>query len=115
MLRTHLPTVSPSQSSGLVPLQPFSAQPLTSNISNKTSNSLSTVGPTWSNSGGLNIDIDNLTISGNKLNNNKREPSMNQMAINKPASQNSTGLIMGGGSSINNMKNSNFFNSSNGL
>lgn len=34
---------SPSQPEGLVPLQPFSAQPVTSNISNKTSTSIAAV------------------------------------------------------------------------
>ncbi|KAK6621986.1 hypothetical protein RUM44_001793 [Polyplax serrata] len=86
----YLPSVSSSQPAGLVPLQPSAAQPLTPSISSKSSCSMNAVGPTWINSGGVNIDIDNLMISGSKLN-NKREPSMNQMAINSPTSPSSKG------------------------
>ena len=54
-----------------------------SSITNQTSSQLQ-LGSTWTNAG-LNIDVDNLTISGNR-NKSGTGPSMNQLATNSPTS-----------------------------
>lgn len=83
------------QSSTAQVLQPMSSMPQnqeTDNMSNYNSNKIE-VGATWSNSGNLNIDLDNLL--GNKKNKHGNAPSMNQMAsnptspINQPRAMNS--------------------------
>ncbi|KAK3918765.1 Merozoite surface protein 1 [Frankliniella fusca] len=67
------------------PLTPLSTQntlPMSSNL-NHTASPLQ-LGSTWSNAG-LNIDVDNLTLSGNR-NKSGTGPSMNQLATNSPTS-----------------------------
>jgi len=46
------------------------------------------IGSTWTNSGSLNIDIDNLSISGfqGTTRSNTSAPSMNQLAVSSPTS-----------------------------
>uniref|UniRef100_A0A1Y1JXR5 ENTH domain-containing protein n=1 Tax=Photinus pyralis TaxID=7054 RepID=A0A1Y1JXR5_PHOPY len=83
------------QSSTAQVLQPMSSMPQnqeTDNMSNYNSNKVA-VGATWSNSGNLNIDLDNLL--GNKKCKQGNAPSMNQMAsnptspVNQPRAMNS--------------------------
>lgn len=73
----------------LMPMSVQSLQPMSSksnNNSDKMSNKSIPVGPTWTNSGNLNIDIDNLMLAKPK----QQSPSMNQLAstptspINQP-------------------------------
>lgn len=63
-------------------LQPLSSAQQTQVPDNQTSfnSNKQPVGATWSNSGNLNIDLDNLL--GNKQDKNSGAPSMNQLASN---------------------------------
>lgn len=67
------------------PLQPMSPSAGKGQVSQSSSSQSSAqqVGSTWTNSGKLNIDIDNLTISGFR-NSSKTTPSMNQLAGSSP-------------------------------
>lgn len=81
------------ETSGLQPLQPLSSTQASNvtanNQTNKENNKQLPVGSTWVNSGSLNIDIDNLSLGGNK-NKMGTAPTMNQLAstptspINQP-------------------------------
>lgn len=76
---------TPSTLLNATPLTPLSTQnslQMSSNV-NQPASSLQ-LGSTWSNAG-LNIDIDNLTVSGNR-NKSGGGPSMNQLATNSPSS-----------------------------
>ncbi|XP_049848665.1 clathrin interactor 1-like isoform X2 [Schistocerca gregaria] len=67
------------------PLQPTSPSAGKDQVSQSSSNQSTAqqIGSTWSNSGKLNIDIDNLTISGFR-NSSKPTPTMNQLACSSP-------------------------------
>lgn len=70
------------QPAGLQPLQPLSSTQFAESMMNQTNkqhNKQLPLGATWSNSGSLNIDIDNLSLGGNK-NKSGVAPTMNQLA-----------------------------------
>ncbi|GLG98711.1 Clathrin interactor 1, partial [Gryllus bimaculatus] len=72
----------------LVPLTPASANAtqLPPSSSSNTNTAAPPIGSTWTNSGNLNINIDNLSITGNKNARSGNAPSMNQMAFSSPTS-----------------------------
>lgn len=74
------PVLQSSTAQVLQPMSSTSQTQQTDNQPNYNSNKPSAVGATWSNSGNLNIDLDNLL--GNKLNKQNNAPSMNQLASN---------------------------------
>lgn len=83
---------------GLQPLQPLSSTQQSTLIGgnqfNNQNNKQLPVGATWSNSGSLNIDIDNLSLLGNK-NKPGNAPTMNQLASNPTSPVNQPRLVTG--------------------
>lgn len=76
------------QPSGISLLQPMSASSASANVPVSSSQSSRNVqvGQTWSNAGNVNIDIDNLSLSGSKGKQKEQRTSMNQLASNSPTS-----------------------------
>ncbi|XP_069678983.1 clathrin interactor 1 isoform X3 [Periplaneta americana] len=73
---------------GTPPLQPVPGQPQQPIIMSSSQQQKQQIGSTWTNSGSLNIDIDNLSKSGfrGSSKNNASAPSMNQLAVSSPTS-----------------------------
>jgi len=72
---------------GTVPLQP-ALQAHQPTIMSSNQQQKPQIGSTWTNSGSLDIDIDNLSISGFRgtTRSNTSAPSMNQLAVSSPTS-----------------------------
>lgn len=73
---------------GTAPLQPSLGQAHQPTIMSSNQQEKPQIGSTWTNSGSLNIDIDNLSISGFRgtSRSSTSAPSMNQLAVSSPTS-----------------------------
>lgn len=83
------PVLSPTTAQ---PLQPMSSKPNTpsDNKQDFKNNKPQMVGATWTNSGSLNIDLDNLLVAKQ---NKGAAPSMNQLASNPTSPVNQSKLL----------------------
>ncbi|KAJ9583606.1 hypothetical protein L9F63_022050, partial [Diploptera punctata] len=79
---------SPPNMMGAPPLQPLSGHYQQPTIMSSSQQQKQQIGSTWTNSGSLNIDVDNLSISGFRGSSKSggSAPSMNQLAVNSPTS-----------------------------